>query len=91
MESIKNSRFRVEVVNFYNTKLKKISFIAGPNGAGKTTFARDFLPAQAQTLRFINADLIAAGFAPFNPESAEDVAIKAIPVFWCQLTAKILN
>jgi predicted ABC-type ATPase len=40
--------------------LKKIIIIAGPNGAGKTTFARDFLPAEAQTLRFINADLIAA-------------------------------
>ncbi len=34
------------------------------------TFARDFLPAEAQTLRFINADLIAAGLAPFNPETA---------------------
>ena len=50
--------------------MKKIIIIAGPNGAGKTTFARDFLPAEAQTLRFINADLIAAGLAPFNPESA---------------------
>ena len=53
---------------------KKIIIIAGPNGAGKTTFARNFLPAEAQTLRFINADLIAAGLAPFNPESA---ALKA--------------
>jgi predicted ABC-type ATPase len=54
--------------------LKKIIIIAGPNGAGKTTFAKDFLPAEAKTLRFINADLIAAGLAPFNPETA---AIKA--------------
>ena len=54
--------------------MKKIIIIAGPNGAGKTTFAHNFLPAEAQTLRFINADLIAAGLAPFNPESA---AIKA--------------
>jgi predicted ABC-type ATPase len=50
--------------------LKKIIIIAGPNGAGKTTFERNFLPAEAQTLRFINADLIAAGLAPFNPETA---------------------
>lgn len=50
--------------------LKKIIIIAGPNGAGKTTFARDFLPSEAHTFRFINADLIAAGLAPFNPESA---------------------
>jgi len=54
--------------------LKKIIIIAGPNGAGKTTFAQKFLPAEAKTLRFINADLIAAGLAPFNPES---VAVKA--------------
>lgn len=54
--------------------MKKIIIISGPNGAGKTTFARNFLPAEAQTLKFINADLIAAGLSPFNPELA---AIKA--------------
>jgi len=48
---------------------KKIIIIAGPNGAGKTTFAKSFLPKEAHTFRFINADLIAAGLAPFNPES----------------------
>ena len=53
---------------------KKIIIIAGPNGAGKTTFARSFLPEEAQCPRFINADLIAAGLAPF---AAETVAIKA--------------
>lgn len=49
---------------------KRIIIIAGPNGAGKTTFARSFLPAEAQCLRFINADLIAAGLSPFDPDSA---------------------
>lgn len=53
---------------------KKVIIIAGPNGAGKTTFARSFLPAEAQLPRFINADLIAAGLAPFAPEAA---ALKA--------------
>jgi predicted ABC-type ATPase len=48
----------------------KIVIIAGPNGAGKTTFARAFLPQEAQCLRFINADLIAAGLSPFAPEAA---------------------
>ena len=43
------------------SRFEKIIITAGPNGAGKTTFARDFLPAEAQTLKFINADLIAAG------------------------------
>lgn len=50
--------------------VKKVIVIAGPNGAGKTTFARSFLPAEAQLPRFINADLIAAGLAPFAPETA---------------------
>jgi len=49
---------------------KKVIIIAGPNGAGKTTFARSFLPAEANVPRFINADLIAAGLAPFEPETA---------------------
>lgn len=49
---------------------KKILIIAGPNGAGKTTFARSFLPKEAQCPRFINADLIAAGLSPFQPEAA---------------------
>lgn len=48
----------------------KIIIIAGPNGAGKTTFAREFLPLEAGCPVFINADLIAAGLAPFAPESA---------------------
>jgi len=47
----------------------KCYIIAGPNGAGKTTFAENFLPVEAECLNFINADLIAKGIAPFNPES----------------------
>lgn len=53
---------------------REIIIVAGPNGAGKTTFARSFLPAEGALPRFINADLIAAGLAPFAPETA---AIKA--------------
>ena len=52
------------------TKTKKIIIIAGPNGAGKTTFAREYLPKEANCPTFINADLIAAGLAPFAPETA---------------------
>jgi predicted ABC-type ATPase len=48
----------------------RILIIAGPNGAGKTTFAREFLPQEADCPIFINADLIAAGLAPFAPETA---------------------
>ena len=49
---------------------KKIVIIAGPNGAGKTTFAREFLPAEAGLPTFINADLIASGLSPFDPDAA---------------------
>lgn len=49
---------------------KKVIIIAGPNGAGKTTFAGEFLPNEAACPVFVNADLIAAGLAPFDPERA---------------------
>ena len=48
----------------------RILIIAGPNGAGKTTFAREFLTQEANCPTFINADLIAAGLSPFEPEKA---------------------
>ncbi|MBI3524195.1 MAG: zeta toxin family protein [Betaproteobacteria bacterium] len=48
----------------------RIIIIAGPNGAGKTTFAREFLPNEAGCPIFVNADLIAAGLAPFAPDAA---------------------
>ena len=44
--------------------------IAGPNGAGKTTFAREFLPKDAGVVHFVNADLIASGLSPLQPELA---------------------
>ncbi len=53
---------------------QRILIIAGPNGAGKTTFAEEFLPKEAGCPRFINADMIAAGLSPFQPEK---LAIKA--------------
>ena len=48
--------------------MKKILIIAGPNGAGKTTFAKEFLPNEAACMEFVNADLIAAGLSPFQPD-----------------------
>jgi predicted ABC-type ATPase len=53
-----------------STKGKRIVIIAGPNGAGKTTFAREFLPTDADLPNFVNADLIAAGLSPFDPDLA---------------------
>lgn len=52
-----------------NTPLRCI-IIAGPNGAGKTTFAREFLPKEAGVVHFVNADLIAAGLSPLDPNLA---------------------
>jgi predicted ABC-type ATPase len=49
---------------------KKIVIIAGPNGSGKTTFAEQFLPREAECTDFINADLIARGLSPFDPDRA---------------------
>lgn len=44
--------------------------IAGPNGSGKTTFAREYLPREAGTVHFVNADLIAGGLSPLEPRLA---------------------
>lgn len=52
------------------TSVKRVLIIAGPNGAGKTTFAAEFLPTDAGLFAFVNADLIAAGLSPFDPEGA---------------------
>jgi predicted ABC-type ATPase len=43
--------------------------IAGPNGAGKTTFATRFLPIYADCRNFINPDLLARAYSPFDPDA----------------------
>jgi predicted ABC-type ATPase len=52
--------------------------IAGPNGAGKTTFARQYLPADARVIHFVNADLIAGGLSPLKPELAAVAAARVV-------------
>ena len=51
-------------------KNKAVYIIAGPNGSGKTTFATLFLPDYVNCPNFVNADLIAKGLAPFEPQAA---------------------
>ncbi len=52
--------------------------IAGPNGAGKTTFALRYLPQAEQCHNFVNADLIAAGLSPLQPEREKIAASRLL-------------
>ena len=53
---------------------KNLYIISGCNGAGKTTASYTVLPEILHCKEFVNADEIARGLSPFNPE---DVAIEA--------------
>ena len=53
---------------------KTLYIVAGCNGAGKTTASYTVLPEIWKCREFVNADEIAKGLSPFNPES---VAIEA--------------
>ena len=53
---------------------KHLYIICGPNGAGKTTASYSVLPKILLCKEFVNADEIARGLSPFNPEN---VAIEA--------------
>jgi predicted ABC-type ATPase len=53
---------------------KNLYIISGCNGAGKTTASYTVLPEVLHCKEFVNADEIARGLSPFNPES---VAIEA--------------
>ena len=53
---------------------KNLYIIAGCNGAGKTSASVTILPKILHCKEFANADAIAKGISPFNPES---VAVEA--------------
>ena len=55
-------------------KDRNIYIIAGCNGAGKTTASFTILPEIINCKEFVNADEIAKGLSPFQPEK---VAIEA--------------
>lgn len=54
--------------------MKNLYIIAGCNGAGKTTASYTVLPEMLGCREFVNADEIARGLSPFNPEG---VALQA--------------
>jgi predicted ABC-type ATPase len=50
--------------------MPNLYIIAGPNGAGKTTASYNLFPRLFHCETFVNADEIAKGISPFNPEKA---------------------
>ncbi|MBO3463458.1 hypothetical protein G7B40_039295 [Aetokthonos hydrillicola Thurmond2011] len=54
--------------------MPNLYIIGGANGSGKTTAAGQILPYFLEVFEYVNADEIATGLSPFNPES---VAIQA--------------
>lgn len=62
---MKKSIFAVDMV-------KHLYIIAGCNGAGKTTASKTILPKSLLVKEFVNADEIAKGLSPFNPEGVAD-------------------
>ncbi|WP_216629425.1 zeta toxin family protein [Taibaiella lutea] len=56
------------ICKFANMNDKKLYVIAGCNGAGKTTASFTILPEILDCKEFVNADEIAKGLSPFQPE-----------------------
>lgn len=54
--------------------VRHLYIIAGCNGSGKTTASMTILPKSLLVKEFVNADEIAKGLSPFNPEG---VALEA--------------
>lgn len=50
--------------------MKDVIILGGPNGAGKTTAAPSLLTRHLGIREFVNADEIARGLSPFNPEGS---------------------
>lgn len=54
--------------------MPNVFVIGGCNGAGKTTASLAILPALLNCQEFVNADAIAAGLSPLNPDSVAVMA-----------------
>jgi len=66
----------------FKKKGVKIFIIAAPKGAGKTTFARFFLKNYPDITHYLNADVLATGIVPLQPEL---VAVEAGRIFLQQM------
>ncbi len=58
----------MESLNLQEKQLASLFIISGCNGAGKTTASFTILPELLQVKEFVNADEIARGLSPFQPE-----------------------
>lgn len=61
--------FYDEKTHNFENEMPNLFIIAGCNGAGKTTASYTVLPEVLHCAEFVNADEIAKGLSPFNPES----------------------
>lgn len=67
---------------------KNLYIIAGCNGAGKTTASFTILPEILDCKEFVNADEIAKGLSPFQPEK---VAFESGRIMLNRINALLLN
>lgn len=68
--------------------MPNLYIIAGCNGAGKTTASFTVLPEMLDCKEFINADEIARGLSPLNPDKA---AIEAGRIMLVKIDKLLLN
>jgi predicted ABC-type ATPase len=68
--------------------IKKLYIIGGCNGAGKTTASFNILPELLNCKEFVNADEIARGLSPFQPEK---VSIEAGRLMLTRIDELILS
>lgn len=68
--------------------MREIIILAGPDGAGKTSFANEFMAATEPGLAFVNADELARGLGPAQPQGERDIrAARIMPTEIERLTA----
>jgi len=68
--------------------MPNLYIISGCNGAGKTTASFTVLPEMLNCKEFVNADEIARGISPFNPEN---VAIQAGKIMLARIDELLNN
>lgn len=59
----------LERIRIFVNMDRHLYIISGCNGAGKTTASYTVLPEILKVEEFVNADEIARGLSPFNPDS----------------------